>query len=136
MNEEESKPSHRLRRAARWLWVLPMALYQGGGVVGLWRRALRVYRRSGLTGVKTAFEILLRSGGALHRLDYRKWQVRYDTLDETARAAMKRRIGEMKPPPLISVVMPVYSPNGAWLREAIESVRATTHRLRQKRRLS
>ena len=124
MNKKELNLSQRLQRASRWLWVVPTALYRGGGVRGLWRRAAKVYRHNGWTGVKAAFEILLRTGGGLHRLDYGRWRERYEKLDESTRQAMRRRIAAMSAPPLISVVMPTYSPKPEWLREAIESVRA------------
>jgi len=124
MVTEKSTLKKRVRRASHWLRVLPVALYQGGGVAGLWRRAMRVYRASGWGGVKVAFDLLLRSGAALHALGYANWIQRYDTLDDDARLAIRRRISEMRNPPLISVVMPAYRPRSAWLREAIESVRS------------
>jgi glycosyltransferase involved in cell wall biosynthesis len=61
--------------------------------------------------------------GTLDRRHYSEWVKRYDTLTDSLRAAMRRRIAAMGSPPLISVVMPAYDTDGAWLREAIESVR-------------
>lgn len=113
-----------LRLANRWIWVVPTALYRGGGMRGLWRRVRKVYRQSGWSGLRDGYEIMLRTGGGLHRLNYGKWCSRYDTLNDEGRQALRRRITAMSAPPLISVVMPTYSPKPEMLREAIESVRA------------
>lgn len=55
--------------------------------------------------------------------DYEKWIKCYDTTAEPMRAKMRDRIKMLKNKPLISVVMPVYDPEPAWLIQAIESVR-------------
>jgi glycosyltransferase involved in cell wall biosynthesis len=48
----------------------------------------------------------------------------HDTLTAELREKLARRVEAMEGGPLISVIMPTYNPNPAWLREAIESVRA------------
>jgi len=55
---------------------------------------------------------------------YKHWIKLYDTLNEEKRSAIRTEIEAMKDPPLISVVMPVYNPPIAFLKEAIESVRS------------
>ena len=57
------------------------------------------------------------------RNNYLKWVLEFDTLTDEMRATMCARIKKFNAKPLISVVMPVYNPNPAWLEEAIESVR-------------
>ncbi|RZL92342.1 MAG: glycosyltransferase [Variovorax sp.] len=57
-------------------------------------------------------------------MDYAKWVRQYDTVTPEARKQVARRVAAMKEQPLISVLMPTYNPDPAWLREAIESVRA------------
>jgi len=64
---------------------------------------------------------LLRSRRAHAR--YRAWVRRYDTLTDTDREAMRARAGELPYQPVMSVIMPVYDTDEAWLRRAIESVR-------------
>ena len=54
---------------------------------------------------------------------YRNWVTLYDTLTAADRQAINVRIGQLSYKPLISVVMPVYNVDEAWLRLAIESVR-------------
>ncbi len=54
---------------------------------------------------------------------YRLWLDRHDPLDDAERARMKQRIREMKEPPLISVVVPIYNTPEKWLRRMIDSVR-------------
>lgn len=120
--------AHRIWRLVR---VLPAAVYKGGGVGGMLGRSWLIFRRSGYQGLKTSFGILLRGegpprmvdAGTLDRKHYSEWVKRYDTLTDALRDAMRRRVAAMDRPPLISVVMPAYDTDGAWLREAIESVR-------------
>lgn len=58
------------------------------------------------------------------RNNYPKWIREFDTLTDKVRAAMRTQSDQFKCKPLISVVMPVYNPNPAWLKEVIESVRS------------
>ena len=57
------------------------------------------------------------------RDDYSRWIELYDTLTGETRAKMRQEIEGFSSRPLISVLMPVYNPKLAWLKEAIESVR-------------
>ncbi len=74
-----------------------------------WNRARRLKSRLGRPGT---------------RLDYAQWIALYDTVTDEVRANMQARARALSAQPLISVLMPVYNPEPAWLREAIESVRA------------
>lgn len=120
------------RRLVSTLRVLPAAIYKGGGVGGMLGRVLLIYRRHGWAGLKTSLGILVRGEGparmadvgTLNRSDYAEWLKRYGQLTAEERAAMAARIQAMTAPPVISVLMPVYSDNTAMLRDAIESVRA------------
>ena len=58
-----------LRLANRWIWVVPTALYRGGGMRGLWRRVRKVYRQSGWSGLRDGYEIMPRRGGGRHPLN-------------------------------------------------------------------
>ncbi|WP_076998656.1 glycosyltransferase [Variovorax sp. KK3] len=99
--------------------VSPFALLRGPGLVGRIQRAWRIFGKSGWAGVR--WELGRRIGG--HN-DYDKWVRQYDTLTPELHAKLAGRVAAMQSRPLISVVMPTYNPNPAWLREAIESVRA------------
>lgn len=128
----------QLLRAQR-LAELPLrALQFGGGLKPTLRKAVNLYRREGISGLRrgarlvragaSSPQILLTSAGTgaavvnVERNDYSEWVRRYDTLNEATRSAIHKRIAAMEKPPLISVVMPTYNPNPKWLAEAIESV--------------
>lgn len=55
-------------------------------------------------------------------MPYPGWIREFDTLPDEVRAAMCAHAERFANKPLISIVMPVYNPNPAWLEEAIESV--------------
>jgi len=54
---------------------------------------------------------------------YPGWIREFDTLTDEGRAAMHAHVEQFAHRPLVSIVMPVYDPNPAWLAQAIESVR-------------
>jgi GT2 family glycosyltransferase/SAM-dependent methyltransferase len=51
------------------------------------------------------------------------WVENYDTMTDTLRADLARRVGDIPSPPVISVLVPVYNTPEPFLRAAIESVR-------------
>lgn len=53
---------------------------------------------------------------------YSEWVRRYDTISSADRSAMLETLGKLKYQPLISIVMPVYSPDEPVFRQAIDSV--------------
>ena len=55
---------------------------------------------------------------------YPTWVELYDTVDDGARSAIRRRLEELADPPLVSVILPVYNTPEHYLREALDSVRA------------
>jgi GT2 family glycosyltransferase len=61
---------------------------------------------------------------ALARREYAEWIARYDSLDDRDRQQIAADIARLSSPPRIAVLMPVYNPAVAVLREAIDSVRA------------
>lgn len=100
-------------------FILGLAgLWQGPGMMGRVQRAWRMFKKSGWPGIR--WELGRRIGGYN---DYSKWVRRYDTLTPELHEKIAQRVAAMKDRPLISVLMPTYNPNPAWLREAIESVR-------------
>jgi glycosyltransferase involved in cell wall biosynthesis len=54
---------------------------------------------------------------------YAHWVEAYDSLTETDRATIRRRIATIEEHPRISVIMPTFNASDTFLREAIESVR-------------
>jgi glycosyltransferase involved in cell wall biosynthesis len=64
------------------------------------------------------------AGPSHDTLSYARWVALHDTLDDADRAAIAAHIGQFASRPRISVVMPVFNPRAAHLRDAIASVRA------------
>jgi len=55
---------------------------------------------------------------------YPAWVSLYDTIDDPARAAIRARLSALADQPLVSIILPVFNPPEAYLRAAIDSVRA------------
>lgn len=55
---------------------------------------------------------------------YPAWIALYDTVDDEARRAIRRRLDGLTDPPLVTIILPVYNTPEPYLREAIESVRS------------
>ena len=55
---------------------------------------------------------------------YANWVKRFDTIDDSARVAIRRRLDQMPEQPLVSILLPVYNTPKRYLTEAIESVRS------------
>ena len=94
-----------------------------GSVGKAYQYIRRLKKAQGFRAVKS----FLRSpnaDGLNPRFDYADWLKSYNTLSVADVDKMKVKISEQKHQPLISIVMPTYNPNIAWLIEAIESVQA------------
>ncbi|MEZ5701530.1 MAG: glycosyltransferase [Burkholderiaceae bacterium] len=59
--------------------------------------------------------------------DYAEWVRRYDTLTPQDLNAIKERVAALKATPVVSIAMPTYNANRAWLDEAIQSVKAQVY---------
>lgn len=121
--------AYRTRRAVS---LIGPALRVGGGASGTARRALRLYRNEGWSGIKRGLRIAASAGqvvptpgsDSFHRNDYTEWVRRYDNLDMPRRQRLLQRIAAFSQQPLISVLMPVYNTPTVYLEQAIASVRA------------
>lgn len=60
----------------------------------------------------------------IHSDNYNEWIKRYDILTAAERETIRQYARDWQERPLISVVMPVFDPEPAWLEQAIESVQA------------
>ena len=123
--------AHQFKRVRRVSELAKPAIKRGGGLKNTLKKAIQLYRREGLVGIRRGFKIVAISGqvkpvpasGEYDRNDYAEWIRRYDTLTDETRAVIRARIDAFEHKPLISVVMPTYNPKLEWLIEAIESVR-------------
>ncbi len=84
-----------------------------------------------LHGVKAKLRLLnrqrLRRRQARRGRSYDEWVLSFDTLGPPERAALSARMAALPAQPLIGVLMPVYNPPPALLREAIASVQAQVY---------
>jgi GT2 family glycosyltransferase len=62
--------------------------------------------------------------GALSDRRYQYWIDLYDTLDDDGRQSLRSRVSLMEGAPLVSIIFPVYNTPEAFLRAALDSVRA------------
>ena len=124
----------QVRRARRVARLGRSAVRLGGGLPATAAKAAAASRRDGIAGLQRGVALVeaVQMGnpngvpvadGASDRNDYAEWLRRYDLLDDERRAALRTRQELFAVRPLISVVMPTYNPNPAWLVEVIESVR-------------
>ncbi|WP_066641527.1 glycosyltransferase family 2 protein [Bordetella sp. H567] len=116
----------QLRRLFHVMGTVRRGIAQKGGVYQLAGRALSIYRREGLAGIRRGvahMRHMVRNRAAISRVDYAAWVERYDTLDEQRRLSLAQASEALSAKPRIAVLMPVYNPVAAWLEQAIESVR-------------
>src|SRR5258708_28935771 len=124
-----------LRHAIRLTRILPraaltirhQALLRGGfgsALAYYWA----VVRREGPRGIRTRLARLNEGMGFADSPPsdefYRKWIERFDSLDDTKRAEIRKSAEAFPRKPLISVVVPTYNSDKKLLREMIDSVRA------------
>lgn len=123
-HEEELR---QVKRSTSWRITSPLrqagtfvgALKKGLGWGGAWRVAQEFVRldRLGPDSMK-------QGGGDVARSQYSEWIRQYDTVTDVDRKALREAVEGLPQRPLISVVMPTYNADPAWLRQAIESVRS------------
>ncbi|OQX08886.1 MAG: hypothetical protein BWK73_24225 [Thiothrix lacustris] len=117
----------KLKQVTRATLLAHRAFKRGGGLT----KAVQLYQRDGVAGVMRGVKkialsyrhIPVSGSGEYDRNDYVEWVKRYDTLTDESRQRMQANMAAFAQHPIISVIMPVYNPKPAWLREAIESVR-------------
>lgn len=105
--------------ANRPMRIAVKALRQGPRLLRRLPQAWRVFRKAGWRGVLWEAKRRTRASN-----DYGLWVQRYATLSDGDRAALVARAARLAAPPLISIVMPTYNADPAYLRAAIESVQA------------
>ena len=133
--------SRQIKRVPRDIKLALPALKLGGGVTGTFKKAVKLFLREGIPGVKRGFRMAAMSimpvaapapapalapvtTPAVDNNDYAEWVRRYDTLTSADRANMRAHQADFPHKPLISVLMPTYNTKPEWLIEAIESVRS------------
>ncbi len=131
--------SRQVKRVPRALKLAIPAIQLGGGVISTAKKAVKLYLREGIPGVKRGFRMAAISTQAQQtpqsqqapslqnfftgNNDYSAWVSQFDTRADVDRANMRATQADFACKPLISVLMPTYNPRAEWLIEAIESVR-------------
>ena len=134
--------SRQAKRVPRALALAGPAIKLGGGVISTAKKAITLYLREGIPGVKRGFRMAAKSTHPAAPVaavseapthfftgnnDYVDWLSQFDTLTDAARANMRATQAGFTHQPLISVLMPTYNPKPEWLIEAIESVRSQVY---------
>jgi GT2 family glycosyltransferase len=130
--------SAQAQRAWRAMRVVPAAIYKGGGAAGAARRAMAIFRRSGVRGVARSLGVLLRGEGPplmadptrADRHQYREWVKRHDApLQDHARARMAAQAASWAGAPSFALWLKVGADVDAAPRLArtIASVRAQAY---------
>lgn len=93
------------------------------------RRILKVrpgtlHGPAALGSVEKAVELLEPSVTFPEDARYPTWVSLYDTIDDSARAAIRARLNELAEQPLVSIILPVFNPPEEYLRAAIDSIRS------------
>ena len=122
---------HQVARGIHLFRIASTVLKMGGGIRDTLKKALRIFQRDGLAGLKRGIRIVQRASevrladdlAGIDRNDYVEWVRRYDTIDDAKRSILRARCGGLTKKPKISVVMPTYNPKSEWLVEVIESVK-------------
>lgn len=138
------------KRAHRILRVAPAAAQRAGGVAAVMRKAMQIWRREGLPGIKAriqqqqrmaatrragdegqpaAEEALYKPTASLGRDAQGKYRLDngpavYTYIPPQRPADLERRIAQLGAPPLFSIVVPIYNTPPELLAKAVESVRA------------
>jgi GT2 family glycosyltransferase len=112
-------------RVQRVAASVPLAIRRGGGLQATALKALQVYRREGLAGLRRGVNSAASPAApsTLARDDYAEWLSHHATLDDAAHQRLHQRLSEMPSRPTFSVIMPVYNTPLGFLEQAINSVR-------------
>ena len=97
------------RKSSVTLWDLPYLV----------NRFFQTVHLEGVSGAARRIGNRLEAG-----YEYTQWVEKYDKLTDSDRAEIRRQVDKLNYKPLISVIMPAFNTPEAWLRRAIDSVRA------------
>lgn len=116
-----------LRKIMRITQEFFSALSLAGGFKFAFVKALKLWRQEGFKGIKRRYKFIATqptgTATASERNDYQQWIGEFDSLTESSCTEIKDNIQTFDVKPLLSIIVPVYNANIAWLDEAIESVR-------------
>ena len=93
-------------------------LVRRDGVYPLLKKTAGIVRREGFDGLRKRTR-----HSSISSSNYAEWIRKYDRLDKQTEDLLRADVEAMSTSPRISVVMPTYNADPAWLAEAIDSVR-------------
>ena len=123
-------PMRRVVTASRNLQEVLLTIHQRsmalGGYFSAGNHIIKIVAEEGVSGINNRWleyrghrDMFGRDAG----VDYSRWKTLYANTSDNFRSKVRTRISAFKLYPLISIIMPVYDPEPAWLIEAINSVR-------------
>ncbi|SCX72740.1 glycosyltransferase family 2 protein [Variovorax sp. EL159] len=133
MNASTPPPRSRLWRA---LAFIPNAVYKGGGLGGAARRAMQIFRQSGVRGVARSVRVLLRGDGPPlmadasrpDRFQYREWLKRHESpLTPQARQDLEAQASRWPRKPAFALTMTAADSSLQALERAVASVRGQVY---------
>jgi O-antigen biosynthesis protein len=129
--------SRQIKRIPKVVSLALPAIKLGGGVISTSQKALKLYKREGISGIKRGFRLaaavttssllpVMDAGlkPTVERNDYDEWVRHYDTLTDTDRDIMRVHQSKFVHQPVISVLMSSCSAEPQWLIKVIESVKS------------
>ncbi|WP_157008225.1 glycosyltransferase family 2 protein [Xenophilus azovorans] len=126
-----SSPPGMLARLYRTALLVPAAVRKGGGVGGMLRRAVQIFRDKGFKGVMRSAGVLAQGGGPPlmadpsrpDRLQYREWIKRYDLpLADDVRRTLAADLAQWPECPRFVVVLDARQAGEAPLARAVQSL--------------
>ncbi|WP_367269958.1 glycosyltransferase [uncultured Pseudacidovorax sp.] len=127
---------HRWSRIRLAATLLPVVWRRVGDLPRVARRVRQILRTHGLPGVwQVMSEIEAEEADHAHRQAearngdsaYGRWVHQFDVLSDADRLVMAETISGWPRNPLISIVMPTYNGDPAWLAQAVASVQAQVY---------
>jgi O-antigen biosynthesis protein len=129
--------SRQIKRIPKVVNLVLPAIKLGGGVFSTSKKAIKLYKREGIPGIKRGFRLAAVASTPplppaveavpkpiIELNDYVEWVRNYDTLTDTDRAIMRVHQSKFAQQPVISVLMPSSSAEPQWLIKVIESLKS------------
>lgn len=110
------------KKLVRVIGRIHQAYLKSGGILKMLQKCIKIYRLEGVRGIVDKLKGVDKTTADGGSLGYPEWSKQYQNIGLENGQLVAQKIAGFKNTPLISIVMPVYMPKHAWLKEAIDSV--------------